>query len=174
MKYVIHAKKIKVTKPIEAYVEEKLGKLDQYFKKPEEIKAIVLIKVNKIAQMIEITIRTNSLTLRAEDTEEDLYAAIDLVVEKLERQIRKNKDRLHSRIKKESIKDFVLDFKEKRNKDKVVKRKTIEMKPIDEEEAILEMNLIGHDFYMFKNRNTNEISVLYRRKDGQYGIIEAS
>ncbi len=113
MKYVIHAKKIKVTKPIEAYVEEKLGKLDQYFKEPEEIKAIVLIKVNKISQMIEITIRTNSLTLRAEDTEEDLYAAIDLVVEKLERQIRKNKDRLHSRIKKESIKDFVLDFKEK-------------------------------------------------------------
>lgn len=174
MKINTRGQKIKVTDAIQAHTEEKLKKLDKYFDAPEEITANVLIKVKGKDQTVEVTIPTKKFILRGEETNNDLYAAIDLVSDKLERQIRKNKTRLKKK-NVQNIIDFKIDFeleKEDENKSKIVKRKNIEMKPMSEEEAILQLELLGHSFFVFKNVDTNEIDILYRRNDGDYGIIE--
>ena len=174
MKINARGQKIKVTDAIQAHTEEKLKKLDKYFDTPEEITANVLIKVKGKDQTVEVTIPTKKFILRGEETNNDLYAAIDLVTDKLERQIRKNKTRLKKK-NVQNIIDFKIDFeveKEDENKSKIVKRKNIEMKPMSEEEAILQLELLGHSFFVFKNVKTDEIDILYRRNDGDYGIIE--
>jgi len=173
MEINIRGDKIKVTEAIRAHIEDKLGKLNKYFDASNSIKASVIIKVKDNDQIIEVTIPTNKFTLRAEEKHNDLYAAVNLVVDKLERQIRKNKTRINAKLKKEPVMDFIFDFEEEEdeNVDKIVKRKNLEIKPMDEEEAILQMELIGHDFFVFKNANEGCISVLYKRKDGEYGII---
>jgi len=174
MKYKIHSKKMKVTKPIDAYVKEKLGKLDQYFKDPEDPEATVFLKIGKISQEIDVTITSKIGTYRAEEQAEDIYAAVDLVSEKLERQLRKKKTSFQAQIKK-TFKPII--FKKNAPKEKkaeITKRQEIEMKPMNEEEAILEMNAGKHNFYMFKNCETNEMNVVYKRKNGTYGVIKAS
>lgn len=174
MKINARGQKIKVTDAIQARAEEKLKKLDKYFDTPEEITANVLIKVKGKDQTVEVTIPTKKFILRGEETNNDLYAAIDLVTDKLERQIRKNKTRLKKK-NVQNVIDFKIDFeveKEDENKSKIVKRKNIEMKPMSEEEAILQLELLGHSFFVFKNVKTDEIDILYRRNDGDYGIIE--
>ncbi|MFA5602379.1 MAG: ribosome-associated translation inhibitor RaiA [Bacilli bacterium] len=172
MKYDIYAQNIKITKSIREYLEEKISKLDKYFAS-EDIKARVLLKVIKNDQIIEVTIPTIHFLIRAEETNHNLYNAIDLVIDKIEGQIRKNKTRIKSKMKKEKANYINLEFEEEDNKnEKVVKIKRIEMKPMDVEEAILEMNLLGHNFFMFKNRDNNKMCVLYKRKDNNYGIIE--
>ena len=169
----IRGKKIEVTDAIKKYIEEKIGRLDKYFKDGSEKSANILIKLRGRNQVVEVTINTNSFVLRAEESEEDLYAAIDKVSDKLERQIRKNKTRLHRKVNKEKINDFILEFDEEQtNESNIVKRKVIETKPMSEEEAILQMELIGHDFYAFKNDKTNEVNVVYKRKDNDYGVME--
>ena len=111
--------------------------------------------------------------LRGEESHKDLYASIDKVSDKIERQIRKNKTRLKKKAVKDVSKDFVLDFEEvEENENVVVKRKVIESKPMNEEEAILQMELIGHEFFAFRNEETHEVNVLYKRADGDYGILE--
>lgn len=173
MRYNIRGSKMEVTDSIRNYIEEKLGKLDKYFENPDEITASVLVRESGINDKVEVTIPIKTTILRAEVSTKDLYESIDLVVEKLERQIRKNKTRMN-KINKESIVAFI-DFEiteEEKKEESVVKRKTIEMKPMSEEEAILQMNLLGHDFFIFKNSATDEVSVLYKRNDEQYGIID--
>jgi len=174
MKYNIRGDKMLVTDAIRDYAEEKLGKLEKYFK-DDEVTANVLTRVRGNSQIVEVTIPTSKFVLRSEEENEDLYAAIDLVSDKLERQIRKNKTRLNRNVK-ENIKefnfDFLLDENEEESKDKIVRRKNIEMKPMDEEEAILEMELLGHSFFVYKDMDTNNTCVLYKRKDGDYGLIE--
>lgn len=177
MKKNIRGDKLVVTDSIKSYIEEKIDKLTKYFDN-DEIEAKIVIKVANNKEIIEVTIPTNKYTLRAEERNEDLYAAIDLVVDKLERQIRKNKTKLNDRYKKESFMDFNFDFIEEFERDKdeeevIVKRKTIDIKPMDEEEAILQMELLNHDFFMFKNIDEDCISVLYKRKDGKFGIINS-
>ena len=173
MKFNIHGKKIDVTESIKSYIEEKIGRLDKYFENPNEITATALIKLRGKDQVVEITINANKFILRGEESHKDLYASIDKVSDKIERQIRKNKTRLKKRTVKDVSKDFVLDFEEPEENDNViVKRKVIENKPMSEEEAILQMELLGHDFYVFKDIKTGQASVLYRRKDNNYGIIE--
>lgn len=174
MKMNIRGSKIKITSAINDYIENKIGKLDKYLENPDNITANVVVRVKGKDQTVEVTIPMKKLILRAEDTHTDLYAAIDLVLEKLERQIRKNKTRMKKKVNKDLI-DFNVDFKVDKEEDengKVVKRKIIETKPMNEEEAILQMNLLGHDFFVFTNEATNEINILYRRKDANYGIIE--
>ena len=172
MEIFIRGDKLVVTDAIKAHIEEKLGKLDKYFDNSSNIKAHVVIRVKDNDQIIEVTIPTNRFTLRAEEKHSDLYAAVNLMVDKLERQIRKNKTRLNAKLKKEPKVDFIFDFDEaEENEDKIVKRKTLDIKPMDEEEAILQMELLGHDFFVFKNVDEDCISVLYKRKDGAYGII---
>ena len=175
MKCKIRGEKIKVTSAIQAYIESKLSKLDKYFK-DENIVASILIKVKGKEQAIEVTILYDKYTLRSEERRDDLYAAIDLVVDKLEGQIRKNKTKLKKQVKKsEEIFNFDYELtKEEKEEKRIVKRKSFEMKPMHEEDAILELELLGHDFYIYKDVKTNDVNVLYRRKDGNYGIIETN
>ena len=174
MKYKIRGEKVEITSAIRSYIEDKIGKLDKYFENSNDINANVVIKVRGKEQKIEITIPAMHYTLRSEESHDDLYAAIDLTVDKLERQIRKNKTKINSRIKKNVIQNFEMDLEDDFDEDNssVLKRKKIDMKPMDEEEAILQMNMLGHSFFVFKNIDTNSICVLYLRKDGNYGIIE--
>ena len=173
MKYNIRGDKMVITDAIKDYTENKLSRLEKYFK-DDDIKANVLARVRGKSQIVEVTIPTSKYVLRSEEENEDLYAAIDLVTDKLERQIRKNKTRLN-RNTKESVKEFNFDYEvkdEEASKEKIVKRKNIETKPMDEEEAILEMELLGHSFFVYKDMDTNNTCVLYKRKDGDYGLIE--
>ena len=173
MKFNIHGKKIDVTESIKSYIEEKIGRLDKYFENPDEITATALIKLRGKDQVVEVTINANKFILRGEESHKDLYASIDKVSDKIERQIRKNKTRLKKKTVKDISRDFVLDFEEPEENDNViVKRKTIQNKPMSEEEAILQMELLGHEFFAYKNEETNEVNIIYKRKDGDYGILE--
>lgn len=168
----IRGDKIAVTKAIKDYITEKLEKLDKYFEDVKNIKASVIIRVKNNEQIIEVTVPTSKFTLRAEEKHADLYAAIDLVVDKLERQIRKNKTKLTNKYKNIiQVELPVLEDEEEEEELKVVKRKNIDTKPMDEEEAILQMELLNHDFFVFKNVDEECVSVMYKRRDGNYGII---
>lgn len=176
MKFIIRGNKVEVTEPIKQYIETKLGKLNKYFDDPENITANAVIKIRGIEQIVEITIPIKKIILRGEESNKDLYAAIDLVTDKIERQIRKNKTKLKRRttvdrfdINKVFNYDTVND--EQTDDNSIVKRKTIDVKPMSEEEAILQMELLGHDFFVFKEAETLNTCVLYRRKDNNYGII---
>ena len=172
MNFTIRGKKLEVTDAIKAYVEEKIGRLDKYFENPNNISANVLMRLSGKDQVVEVTINTHGLILRGEESNKDLYASIDLVTDKIERQIRKNKTKIHKKSSKETIRDFKeFEVEEKESANDVVKRKEIEMKPMSEEEAILQMELIDHDFFVYKDENTNETNVVYKRKDGNYGLI---
>lgn len=175
MKCKIRGEKIKITEAIQDYVENKLSRLDKYFK-DNNIEANVLIRVKGKKQAIEVTIPYDKYTLRSEEDRDDLYAAIDLVVDKLEGQIRKNKTKLKKSVKK-SEEIFNFDYKltkDEEKKNKIVKRKSFEMKPMNEEEAILELELVGHDFYVYRDFKSGDVNVIYKRKDGNYGLIETN
>ena len=174
MKFNIRGKNVEVTPAIKNYIEEKIGKLDKYFESADNITANVLARVRGKDQIVEVTIPVRKIILRCEVSHKDLYAAIDLVSDKIERQIRKNKTRIHQRKIKDVNIDFNLEFEsdiEEENKT-IVRRKTLEMKPMSEEEAILQMDLLGHEFFIFTDEEIGKNCVLYRRKDGDYGIIE--
>ena len=174
MKLNIRGDKLEITDAIRNYVVDKIGRLDKYFK-DSDINANVLLKVKGNRQIIEVTVPTDKYILRSEEENNDLYAAIDLVVDKLEGQIRKNKTKLKKQNIDNKYKDFNFDYEideDEENNDVIVKHKEIEMKPMDSEEAILEMELLGHSFFVYKDVETGNINVLYKRKDGNYGLIE--
>ena len=177
MEIYVRGDKIEVTKAIQDYAQEKLGRIERYLGDSSNVRATVVVNVKGHRQKVEVTIPLKTVILRAEETREDLYAAIDVVADKLERQIRKNKTKLQSKKMKDTFsKDFMLDAienVEEENVDKIVKRKKIEVKPMSEEEAILQMELLEHQFYIFKDSETNNISVVYKRNEGNYGIIES-
>ena len=177
MEIIIHGDKIKVTKAMSDYIEEKLDKLNKYLENSDNVRANVIVKVKGHEQTVEITIPLKTFILRSEETREDFYASVDKTIDKLERQIRKNKTRLMARQSKPSY-DFnfsKIDFSEDKEKEehKIVKRKSVEVKPMSEEEAILQMELLGHEFFMFKDADTDNFAVVYKRKDENYGIIES-
>lgn len=175
MKFNIRGQKLEVTDAIRNYIEEKIGRLEKYFENPSELTANVLIKVRGKQQVVEVTIPAPRLILRGEEAHDDLYASIDLVSDKIERQIRKNKTRMNSKKNKTRIDNFIIDFQvnqEEAEENKIVKRKTIDMKPMSEEEAILQMELVGHEFFVYKDSEKESICILYKRKDNNYGIIE--
>ena len=174
MKTIIRSNKVEVTDSIKDYINKKLAKLDRYFENADELEATVNIRLKGQDELIEITVPTKKFTIRAEEASKEVKAAADLVVDKLERQIRKNKTRLNNKYKNVEVPDFVFDYEideTKENKEKIVKRKDIESKPMDEEEAILQMELINHDFFGFKNVEEDCVSIVYKRKDGHYGSI---
>lgn len=174
MELNIRGDKVTVTKSIKDYIVDKMSRLDKYFEQNKNIKATIIIRVKNDEQIIEVTVPTNKFTLRAEEKHTDLYAAIDLVVDKLERQIRKNKTKLNNKYKNIIELDINTDFdiEDTEEEDlKIVKRKNIDSKPMDEEEAILQMELLNHDFFVFKNVDEECVSVMYKRRDGNYGII---
>ncbi len=176
MKITIRGDKIAITKAMEDYATEKLEKLNKYMENSDSVKANIVAKVIGHNQKVEVTIPLKSFILRAEEEREDFYAAVDVIIDKLESQIRKNKKRMQTRKNKE-MKEFVFDYIaddiEYGDPEVIVKRKKIELKPMDEEEAIIQMELLGHQFYLYKDIDTNKPVVVYKRKDGNYGIIES-
>ncbi|WP_459501838.1 ribosome hibernation-promoting factor, HPF/YfiA family [Bacillus sp. C1] len=178
MKFNIRGENIEVTPALKEYVEKKLSKLERYFDTFPEIK--VNLKVYSDKQRVEVTIPFTDLLLRAEETHSDMYAAIDLVVDKIERQIRKHKTKVNRKLReKGSAKTaFILTepaaTQEEVYEDELelVRTKRFDLKPMDVEEAILQMDMLGHNFFVFTNADTNETNVVYGRKDGKYGVIE--
>lgn len=175
MKITITGKQIGLTEALKARVEDRFSKLDKYFYKDTE--AFVTLSVQREDQVVEATIHSGSLMLRVEEATTDMYTSIDSAVDILERQLRKNKTRLEKKMKKEYIENVVFDkIAEIAEEDvddlKIVRTKKIESKPMMPEEAVLQMELIGHNFFIFTNGETGATNVVYRRKKGDYGLIE--
>ena len=174
MKVTVIAKNIELTPAIKDMVEKKISKLDKYFDPNVEAKATLSVQKNR--QIIEVTIPFNGVILRGEEGTEDLYKSIDLVEEKLERQIRKQKTKLSRRNSTGSLRypDFnSIDTNEEEDEEdsKVVKTKSFDVKPMSSEEAILQMELLGHNFFVYQDWKTSKVNVVYKRKDGNYGLI---
>ena len=184
MKITLRGKNIEITEAIEEKVGEKLSKLDKYFIVSENVEAKVLVRTYPYGQKIEVTIPTEYVLLRAEVVDQDLYNAIvsrqiagagmDLVIDKLEGQIRKYKTRLNRKSKDNKLAFNLASIEplDDEEEDVLVKTKTITPKPMDMEEAIMQMELIGHSFFVYRDTETDAISIVYRRNDGNYGLIE--
>ena len=173
MKYVVKGKQVNVTPAMQEMAEKKLGKLSKFFKPDAE--AVLTFSVKRDRHTFEAAIYSNGTIIRAEECGMDMYAAMDMVVEKLERQIRKYKTRLGKRIRQEAMipQNFEIDEKIDEDTDyKIVRTKRFPMKPMSVEEAILQMNLLSHSFFVFTNSETETVNVVYKRKDGRYGLIE--
>ena len=173
MKISVRGKNIEITEAIESKISDKLSKLDKYFIVSDNVEAKVLCRVYPYGQKLEVTIPTEYVLLRAEVVDSDLYTAMDLVVDKLEGQIRKYKTRL-SRKSKDNKLAFNLSSIEdvETDDDVLVKVKSITPKPMDMEEAIMQMELIGHSFFVYRDAESDSISIVYRRNDGDFGLIE--
>ncbi|PKR77994.1 ribosomal subunit interface protein [Halalkalibacillus sediminis] len=183
MIYNVRGENIEVTDAIREYVERKISKLERYFDEPVTSEVHVNLSVHNDEQRIEVTIPMPNLLLRAEVSHADLYAATDLVVDKLERQIRKHKTKINRKFRQQGAPKHVFAEMEKeaaangaKSQDdddiEIVKKKRFDLKPMDEEEAVLQMDMLGHAFYVFENADTGETNVVYRRNDGKYGLIE--
>lgn len=175
MEIIIRGDKLKITDAMHDYIEEKLGKLEKYLKDSDEVRANIIVKVKNHEQRVEITIPLKNYIIRAEETKDDFYAAVDKALDTLERQIRKNKTRILSKQVKTNY-DFdisEIEIDKSVDENKIVKRKKVEVKPMNEEEAILQMELLGHQFYMYKDSESNKAAVVYKRNDGNYGVIES-
>jgi len=171
MKYSIRGEKLEVTDSIREYVMEKLNKLEKYFDNPELVSIKILFSVRGREQKIESTINSKGYDLRVEVSHSDMYAAIDLAADKLERQIRKHKTKMMSRERAQVV--YEDEVYEEETYD-VIKRKKVYLKPMDEEEAITQMEMLGHTFYIFKDNETEMVKVLYKRYDDTYGVIETN
>lgn len=177
IKYSIRGENLEVTEALRDYVVSKLEKIEKYFQADQELDARVNLKIyrEKTAK-VEVTIPLGSITLRAEDVSQDMYGSIDLVTDKIERQIRKNKTKIErkNRNKKSTSQlftDAVVEEVEAAPA-KVVRSKQIDLKPMDLEEALLQMDLLGHDFFIYTDVEDNTTNVLYRREDGDVGLLE--
>lgn len=174
MKTTITGKNIELTQGIKDAVEERFTKLDKYFTKDTE--AIVTLIVEKERQKIEVTIPMKGQYLRAEEITSDMYASIEAVTNTLEAQLKKHRQKIIGRQQADSTAIFAQDYLEDKTEDeeqiKIIKSKKFDMKPMYPEDACLEMELLGHDFFMFRNAETDEINVVYKRKNKAYGLIE--
>lgn len=175
MKLTVRGKNLEVTDALREHVNKRVGKVDKYFDFDTE--AQVTLSVVRGMHTVEVTVLINGLILRAEEKTNDMYASIDLVVDKLERQIAKYKTRINRKARQTGGIKAVQDLpkvEEDVEEPQVVRTKRFAIKPMPVEEAILQMNMLGHDFFVFANAQTDDINVVYRRKDGNYGLIEPS
>ena len=173
MRYTITGRNIDVTEGLKSAVYEKIGKLEKFFAADTE--AHVTLSVEKDRQKIEVTIPVKGSIIRAEQTSSDMYVSIDLVEEIIERQLKKYKNKIIDR--KQSGGDFFnQEFLEKDYDEddtiEIVRTKKFDVKPMDPEEACIQMELLGHNFYVFCNSETNQVNVVYKRKGNTYGLIE--
>ncbi|KRL04844.1 ribosome hibernation-promoting factor, HPF/YfiA family [Liquorilactobacillus oeni] len=177
--YNIRGENIEVTEAIRSYVQKKLNKLEKYFEDTSESIAHVNLKVySDKTSKVEVTIPLPYLVLRAEETSPDMYASIDLVTDKLERQIRKYKTKINRKSREKGFKEFKFEDEQsnkstEENGFDIVRTKHFSLKPMDSEEAVLQMDMLGHDFFIYEDAETNSTNIVYRRKDGRYGLIEA-
>ncbi|AUS98178.1 ribosomal subunit interface protein [Clostridium thermosuccinogenes] len=175
MKFIVSGKNIEVTEALRDRAIKKLSRLERFFS--PETEAHVTLSVEKIRQIVEVTIPYKGMIFRAEVANEDMYASIDKAIDILERQIRKNKTRLEKKLRDGAFVAGTVPANteaavEEESEFKIVRSKKFAIKPMDVEEAILQMNLLGHEFFVFSNADTNLVNVVYRRKDGNYGLIE--
>lgn len=170
MKVHVRGRNIDVTNALKEYVEKRLSKLDRFMDDLDE--AQVTMKVEKDSHRVEVTIPVNGMILRGEESTGDMYASIDLVSEKLEKQIEKYKGKLMRR-RQPAVGDLKAAFAyQPDDGPRVVKTKRFAIKPMVVDEAVLQMNLLGHSFFVFSNAETELVNVVYKRKDGNYGLIE--
>ena len=172
MRYIINGRNVEVTEGLRTAITDKIGKLDKYFN--NETEAYVTLSVEKERQKIEVTIPMKGNIVRAEQVSSDMYCSIDLVEEIIERQLRKYKNKLVE--KKQQAASFNQEYLdnsyEEEEEIKIIRNKRFEVKPMDAEEACVQMELLGHSFFVFRNAETDEINVVYKRKGNTYGIIE--
>lgn len=178
MKLTVKGRNVDVTNALEGYVDKRFAKLEKYFN--SEMRGTVTLIIEKNDHIAEATIPMNRYILRAEDSSLDMYTSIDNIVEKLERQIRKYKTRVNRKSRQKNLQ--VADFKVLENEEpeavdvndgiEITKIKRFLVKPMDAEEAAMQMELLDHDFFVFLNENDNDVNVVYRRKDGKYGLIQ--
>lgn len=172
MKFIISGRNIEVTEGLKSAVYEKIGKLEKYFTPDTEIHAT--LSVEKERQKIEITIPMKGNIIRAEQVSSDMYVSIDLVEEIIERQLRRYKTKLIEQKQAASNfnREFVDDDTAEDEEIKIIRSKKFAMKPMDAEEACVQMELLGHNFFVFRNAETDEVNVVYKRKGNTYGLIE--
>lgn len=172
MQYIISGKNIDVTEGLKSAVYDKIGKLERYFTQDTEVH--VTLSVEKERQKIEITIPMKGNIVRAEQVSNDMYVSIDLVEEIIERQLRKYKNKLvdQKQTAANLSKAFVDEEIEDDEEIKIIRSKRFAMKPMDPEEACIQMDLLGHNFYVFRNAITEEVNVVYKRKGNTFGLIE--
>ena len=189
IRFEIHGDNLTITDAIRNYIEDKIGKLERYFNNVPNAVAHVKVKTySNSATKIEVTIPLKDVTLRAEERHDDLYAGIDLITNKLDRQVRKYKIRVNRKHRDRGDQEvFVAEVQEASPEEvsgaeepvsdsdiEIIRSKQFSLKPMDSEEAVLQMNLLGHDFFIFTDRETDGTSIVYRRKDGKYGLIETT
>ena len=183
LNFNIRGENIEVTPAIRDHVESKIEKIERYFNGDVNANANVNLKVyNDKQTKVEVTIPMKNLTLRAEERHNDMYAAVDLIVDKLERQIRKHKTKVNRKFRDRegvglyfaaaSQADSVTESSEEEFP--IVRTKQFDLKPMDQEEAILQMNMLGHDFYIYTDAESDSTSIVYKRRDGKYGLIETN
>ena len=174
MNFIISGKNIDVTPGLKSCIEQKLGKLERYFTPETEI--IVTLSVEKERQKIEVTIPIKGHIIRSEQSSNDMYVSIDLVEEVIERQLRKYKNKLVARNQEGSnFKQEFFESEDTSSEDdeiKIIRTKRFGIKPMFPEDACIQMDLLGHDFYVFFNAETEEVNVVYKRKNGTFGLIE--
>ena len=178
MRFTFTEKKITTSPDLRAYAERKIGKLDRFFR--DESDAFVTFSLERGRHIAEVTLRNGGMFYRVSEQTGDMYASIDSAVASIERQIRKNKTRLEKRLRAGSLTEKLADAPalvaepvEEEEDYKIIRTKRIAIKPMSVEEAVLQMNLLGHDFFVFRDQDNEEkYAVVYRRKSGGYGLIE--
>ena len=177
MKFTFTCKKVSLNDSIKAFAEKKISKLDRYFQ--EEATALVVFAVEKDHRCeVEVTIRSGRMIFRAEEMAKDgdMRSAVDAAVATIDRQIRKNKTRLEKRLRQGAFDPSVLAAEPEVSEERefqIVREKHFSIKPMSAEEAILQMNLLDHSFFLFRRENDNALCIVYARKNGGYGLIEA-
>ncbi len=172
MRFIISGKNIDVTPGLRSSIEQKLGKLERYFTPTTEI--IVTLSVEKERQRIEVTIPMKGTIIRSEQVSDDMYVSIDLVEEVIERQLRKYKKKIIDKHQEGGNlqPDYMEGADDAEDEIKIIRTKRFGMKPMFPEDACVQMELLGHNFFVFRNAETDEVNVVYKRKDGSYGLIE--
>lgn len=177
MQILVTFRHMEISEPLKLYAEEKIGRIKKYLSDPIDVH--VILEVEKIRHIAEITIVTNGITIYADEATHDMYSAIDTVIDKIERQVKKYKEKIKNKKPSLNTKNFGVKMQvvssesiEADNGHKVIKNKNLFVKPMSVEEAVMQMDLIHNDFLVFTNAISDEINVIYRRKDGDYGLIE--
>ena len=178
MKFMISGRDIEVTEALKDYAKEKIGKISKYFDDDTVIEAQISLHVESERHMVEVTMFVDGLTLRAETKTGDMYASIDGVADKLARQVRKYKSKIRRKLREEKLKfeEEIVESRYEEEEDEeepqIVRTKRFAMKPMGAKEAAMQMDLLDHDFFVFSNAETEEVNVVYKRNDGDYGLIE--
>ena len=179
--FKIRGKNIEVTPALNDYVKKKIGKVTKYFDENDIGEITVVLAVEKDRHIVEVTVPVRNLLIRGEESTMEMYTSIDLVIEKIERQIRKYKTKLSKRLRSGSFKTEMMsntvtsaDKPLEAEEAEVIKSKRFVVKPMDVQEAIMQMNLLNHDFFVYRDDKTEAVNVVYKRKDGKYGLIESA